>query len=478
MYLDIYMYKNAYVYDKYINATPTASPTATPTASPTATPTASPTATPTASPTASPTAIPTAIPTSIPSVVPTSNPSVLPSATPTSVPSVKPTAIPTSNPSIIPTAIPTSIPSVGPTAIPTSNPSVIPTAIPTSISSASPSVNPYILTTIAGTKANGYGSYKDNINALSAIVSFRPSVAVDASSRIVIGETENHRVRMIVNGIITTVAGTGTKGYSGDKGPATLAMLNGPMGIAIGPTGYILICDAGNARIRMIVNGNITTIAGTGAYGSDGDKGPATAAQLGRPVNIAIDASGNFLFTDNWMGNVRMIDKNGIITTIAGSGTGRYSAYNGDGIATSRNIISPVGIAIDINTGDIFIIFGALYGTSGRIGKISVMTGMMSTVAGGGYFAPSTGNNGDSGPATSAQIRNDGGGGIAIDAQGNILFCDTDSVSYGRVRTVSRQTGVITTLIIDFFAQNIAIDRSGDIIVGGWNMIERIHYNK
>jgi hypothetical protein len=155
-----------------------------------------------------------------------------------------------------------------------------------------------IITTIAGTGVQGYSG--DNSLATSAQLNYPTGVAIDAAGNILISDRYNHRLRMIskTTGVITTIAGTGVYGYSGDNGLATLAQLAHPYYIAIDVTGNILIADSFNYRVRMISNGIITTIAGTGVNGYSGDNGLATSAQLSYPSGIAIDLSGNILITD------------------------------------------------------------------------------------------------------------------------------------------------------------------------------------
>jgi sugar lactone lactonase YvrE len=170
----------------------------------------------------------------------------------------------------------------------------------------------------------------DNILATSATLR-NDDVIVDTSGNILISDCTNHRVRKIdSNGYIFTIAGTGTAGYSGDNGQATSAQINGPNGLATDSSGNIYIGDRINQRIRKIdSNGVITTVAGNGQQGYSGDNGPATSAQLNSPNGVTPDASGNMYITDRMNHIIRKVDANGIITTIAGTGTG---GYNGDNI--------------------------------------------------------------------------------------------------------------------------------------------------
>ena len=149
-------------------------------------------------------------------------------------------------------------------------------------------------------------------------------------------------------GIITTVAGNGVRGSSGDGGHATAAQLNGPIGVALDTAGNIYIADYGVSKIRMIAGstGNITTIAGDGVYGYSGDGGHATAAQLSGPRGIALDLAGNIYIADTNNNRIRMVTgSTGIITTIAGNGNSGYSGDNGP--ATAAQLNGPIGVALD-----------------------------------------------------------------------------------------------------------------------------------
>jgi sugar lactone lactonase YvrE len=316
--------------------------------------------------------------------------------------------------------------------------------------SVAPSFAPYSVTTIAGTGDGGYNG--DNGNALSAHLNHPEGIAVDASSgNIFIADTDNNRVRMIANGIITTIAGTGFAGFSGDNGPATSAQLNSPEGIAIDAVGNILIVDTTNQRLRMIskTTGVITTIAGTGVsdyIGNSGDNGPATSAQLSYPTGISIDTTGNILIADRFNNRVRMI-ANGIITTIAGTGDYGFSGDNGP--ATSAQLKLPNGVAVDLS-GNILI--ADTYNQ--RLRMVVKATGYIITVAGTG----TAGYNGDNMNALSARLYYPHG--IAIDASGNILFSDSYN---SRIRMVSK-SGIITTIATVGLPFGIVIDGSGNIL--------------
>jgi sugar lactone lactonase YvrE len=205
----------------------------------------------------------------------------------------------------------------------------------------------------------GNGSTTDSGDgglATSAGLASPASVAVDASGNLFIAEYSS-RVREVIagTGTIVTVAGTGMPGYSGDNGPATAAMLNSPYGVAVDAHGNLFIADSNNDRIREVVQatGNIITIAGTGAAGYSGDGGPATAAKLFAPDGLTVDASGNVFIADTYNFRVRAIlQSSGNIVTVAGNGT---LGYSGDGSqATSANLSHAYGLAVD-GSGNLFI---------------------------------------------------------------------------------------------------------------------------
>ena len=172
-------------------------------------------------------------------------------------------------------------------------------------------------------------------------------VAVDSAGNLFFSDTNNNRVRKVdTSGNISTVAGTGTDGFNGDGIAATSADLSFPTGIAIDPAGNLFIVDAGNERVRKVdTSGNISTVAGTGIGGFSGDGSAATSAQLAGPLGVAVDPAGNIFIADASNERVRKVDTSGNISTVAGTGTG---GFNGDGIAaTSARLNSPQGVAVD-----------------------------------------------------------------------------------------------------------------------------------
>jgi trimeric autotransporter adhesin len=251
---------------------------------------------------------------------------------------------------------------------------------------------------------NGYfsgagGGYSgDGGQATAAELHAPTGVTVNGSGNIYISDAENYRVRKVnTSGIISTFAGGNHAGYSGDGGSATAAELQNPFGLVFDGAGNLYIADNGNNRIRKVnAAGVITTFAGNGIYGYSGDGGPATLAELTLPEGLAIDGGGNLYIADYGGGHVRKVNTNGIISTIAGGGT---SGLGDGGPATAAQLNGPDGVAVD-GYGNVYI---ADYNNN-RIRLVNT-SGIISTFAGNGYGAPSGGYYyGDGGPATAAEL--------------------------------------------------------------------------
>jgi len=268
-----------------------------------------------------------------------------------------------------------------------------------------------IITTVAGNGANGYSG--DGGAATNASFWHATGVAVDSCGNLFIADFYNYRIREVgTNGIITTVAGNGTQGFSGDGGAATNAELNYPSDVAVDSFGNLFIGDAANNRVRRVdTNGIITTVAGIGTAGYSGDGGAATNAQLSSPGRVAWDGAGNLFIADGNGQRIRKVGTNGIITTVAGNGT---AGYSGDGgAATNAELNAPSGLAAD-RGGNLFISDNLNY----RVRKVDT-NGIITTVAGNGSYASYSG---DGGAATNAVVN--GPSGLALDSAGNLFIAD------------------------------------------------------
>jgi sugar lactone lactonase YvrE len=293
------------------------------------------------------------------------------------------------------------------------------------------------INTFAGTAAFGFSG--DGGPATSAKLYNNQGMAVDGAGNLYLADSFNYRVRKVdTSGTITTFAGNGTLGFSGDGGPATSAKLYNPSDVAFDGAGNLYIADAFNNRVRKVdTSGTITTVAGTGSKGFSGDGGPATSAKLNYPVALAFDAAGNLYIDDTRNNRIRKVDTAGTITTFAGSGgTGpRNGGFSGDGgPATLAQLSSPLGVAVD--QGD--NVYIADYANS-RVRKVDP-SGTITTFAGSGGTLPrDAAFSGDGGPATSARLA--GPDDVAVGG-GGIYIADTNN---GRVRKVNG-TGTITTV--------------------------------
>ncbi|MFI2238649.1 NHL domain-containing protein [Streptomyces chrestomyceticus] len=201
------------------------------------------------------------------------------------------------------------------------------------------------ISTVAGTGTAGFSG--DGGPATAAQLDRPYGVSVDRTGILYISDYNNHRIRKITtDGKISTVAGDGTAGSKGDGGPAVSAQLNGPFGVAVDGADNLYIADAANHRVRKVTaDGKIGTVAGTGAHGSGGDGGPAASAQLSTPSRVVVDSAGTLYISDYNNHRVRKIAADGKISTVAGTGTG---GFGGDGApAGSAQLKSPLGLAVD-----------------------------------------------------------------------------------------------------------------------------------
>jgi uncharacterized protein (TIGR03437 family) len=323
-----------------------------------------------------------------------------------------------------------------------------------------------IVTLVAGNGTPGFSG--DGGPAASAQLDYPRGIALDSVGNLYIADSYNSRIRKVSNGVITTVAGNGTAGYSGDNGPATAAQLNYPAGVAVDSAGNLYIADYDNNCIRKVSNGFITTVAGTGTWGYSGDGGLAISARLYQPEAVAIDASGNLYIADWANQRIRKVS-NGVIATVAGGGTCCSHGVGDGGPATSALLDQPMGVAVDA-AGNLYIADAGF----ARVREVS--NGVISAVAGNG----TTGYSGDNGPATSAQLFSPGG--VAVDAAGHLYIADTGNsrirkVSSGVIATVagngpfgySGDDGPATSAQLDY-PMGVAVDTLGSVYVADyWN---------
>ena len=311
-----------------------------------------------------------------------------------------------------------------------------------------------VITTFAGTGQYGYSG--EGGPAASARLTLPTGVAVARDGSVYVADNYSNAVRKVApNGIITTVAGNGASGNSGDGGPALWASLSSPGAVAVDAAGNLYVADTDDFTVRKVTpDGTITAVAGNGTGGHSGDGGPATAAQLGGGLAIALDAAGNLYIADTYNNAVRRVAPGGIITAVAGNG----SCYNpGDGAPAASAGLEPQAVAVD-SAGNMFIADWCL----NKIREVSA-EGAITTVAGNGLV----GYSGDAGPAIAAELNHPRG--IAVDSAGNLYIADTDN---NAVRMVAN--GTITTLFSVAWPQAVAVDAAGNLFVStSVNVIRR-----
>jgi hypothetical protein len=305
-----------------------------------------------------------------------------------------------------------------------------------------------IITTVAGAGSPGFSG--DGGQATNAELSAQSDVILDSVGNLYIADLGNNRIRKVnTNGVITTIAGTGTAGYSGDGGQATDAEINQATGICFDASGNLYIADRNNSRIRMVNSaGIISTVAGNGSFGFSGDAGQAIDAELNTPENIVFDTHGNLFIADHYNNRIRMVNTSGIISTVAGNGTQGFSGDGGQ--ATAAALYYPVGVDFDA-TGNLFISDES----NNRIRKVSTI-GVINTVVGNG----TSGYNGDGGQATSTALCYPSG--VCFDPSGNMFISDSENNRIRKVNTL----GIISTI-----AGNGTVGNSGD---GGAGNCRRI----
>ncbi len=275
-------------------------------------------------------------------------------------------------------------------------------------------INSYgVVKTIAGTGSSG-GSTGDGGPAVKAKINHPTGMAMDKAGNLYIADSWNNKIRKIdVDGKITTVAGNGVAGYSGDNIPAVTAKLNNPKSVAIDPLGNLIIADCNNCRIRRVdTAGIITTIAGTGDVSYYGNGVPATASKLNKPAAVAIDKDGNILIADTYNNLIRKITTDSLIHNIAGNGTPGYGGDNSSGFSQLNR---PSGLAVD-GVGNVFIADM----NNNRVRKIDT-GGTITTVAGNG----SPGSAGDGGSSVEAELYVPTC--VAVDSAGNLYVGQSDN---------------------------------------------------
>ena len=270
-----------------------------------------------------------------------------------------------------------------------------------------------VISTIAGTGSILPPYNGDGIAATTANLNYPYGVAVDAAGNVYIADSYNNRIRKVnTAGIISTIAGSGVSGYSGDGAAAISATLNNPTGVTVTPTGFVFVADYGNHVIRKIFpSGIISTVAGTGAAAFSGDGGSALAATLQNPYDVAVDAGGNIYIADWYWSHIRKVDAAGNISSIGGIGL----------------IAKPSSVALDATGAFLYV----ANQSSNKIVKIDLATNISTVVAGTG----ASGFAGDGGAPLSAQFNNPSG--IDVDASGNIYIGDAIN---NRVREITAAT--------------------------------------
>ena len=293
-----------------------------------------------------------------------------------------------------------------------------------------------LVTTVAGTGEQGFGG--DGGAATSALLDSPAGIAVDGSGNVFVADSHNQRVREISEGTITTVAGTGIAGFGGDGGAATGGVLDLPVAVSVDGAGNLYIADSGNHRIRKVSGGVIATVAGDGEQTFSGDGGLATAAGLDSPGGVVADTvvAGRFYISDTHNQRVRVVDANGVISTVAGTGV---KGFGGDGGAGASAVLArPLGLGVTAT--------GRVYVADNDNNRVRVIGGTVGTVAGDGE----QGIAGDTGAAGSAVL--DSPRAVAAGVSGFAL-ADTHNqrtrvVSGGAINTVAGIAPVLTEGIV------------------------------
>ncbi|MFE9220776.1 NHL repeat-containing protein [Streptomyces lavendulae] len=297
--------------------------------------------------------------------------------------------------------------------------------------------------TIATVAGNGKGEYSgDGCCATTTALREPVGVAVDAAGNVYIADKDNHRVRMleIATGYISTVAGNGQPGATGDGGDATLARLNAPWDVAVDPQGNIFIADFNNHKVRRVdaVTRVITTYAGNGSAGSIGDGGPAVAARLYYPIGVDVEPGGNVYIADHYNNKIRRVNPRGNISTFAGDGRATFA---GDGqLAPLASLNYPSGVSVGPD-GNVYIADT----NNHRVRMVTLKSntdeyGVISTVAG----TNGSGSEGDAGPADKAKLNYPRR--VALTVTGDYYIADNGNHKVRRV-TVDASWDPVKTVI-------------------------------
>ena len=326
--------------------------------------------------------------------------------------------------------------------------------------------------TVSGNNAVGISG--DGV-ALSLAMVSPFGVAVDSSGVIYVAELGSNRIRKIdTAGKITTAIGDGTQGFAGDGGAPNKVEMSLPTSVQVDSSGNLYFTDSLNNRIRKLSGGNVTTIAGNGLLSRSGDGGAATSAQLNSPLGVAVDAAGNLYVADTLNNLVRRVDTKGVITTFAGNGT---AGFGGDGgAAASAQLNGPQGLAVDA-AGNLYIADTQ----NARVRKVS--GGTISTVAG----SSSSGFGGDGGAAASAQLNAPFG--VALDAAGNLYIAEFGNNRIRKVGTNGNISTIAGTGVSGYSGdggaatsaqlngpQSVVVDGSGNVYIAdtGNNRVRKV----
>jgi len=285
-----------------------------------------------------------------------------------------------------------------------------------------------IITTFAG---NGTTTYPgDGVPATSVGIIQPGGIVFDPAGNAYISDFGHNKIRKVNGaGIISTYAGNGLPGYSGDGGPASAASFDGPVNLALDAAGNLYVADLNNNAIRKVSpSGTVTTFAGDGTIGYGGDGGPATNAQLYKASGLAVDASNNVYIADYANNVIRKVNTAGIISTVAGTGAGGSTGDGGP--ATDATLFQAWGVCLDA-AGNLYIAVASNH----NIRKVNT-SGIISTIAGTG----TPGFSGDGSPATAAEFNNPPG--VAVDATGNVYIADQFN---NRVRKIN-SAGIVSTI--------------------------------